>query len=166
MKTDESVPQLAPDLEDDLEGDSENEIPEAPSGVKHGKSKKEKKIVKEKKVKKTKAKKGKSVALKVVKPRGRVARAELTPENASKDEMKLLKFLFTAKGERKKATIKELQKEVFGGKNTSKTRNTLRPLVKFGWFKQVTGMNPETKRPYRGTYQLTEKGRKRGLRSA
>jgi CRISPR/Cas system-associated protein Cas5 (RAMP superfamily) len=171
MKTHESgVPQMAPQDDDNSDDDSSDIESSTTETAPKKAAKKEKKKVKGKKEKKAKGKptSAKAVArsLKSVpKSRGRIARTDLTPENATANEMKILKLLYSPKGERKPFTIKEIQKGAFTGSNTSKTRNTLRPLVKFGWLEQVEGINPATKKPYRGTYRLTEKGRKRGLKA-
>lgn len=172
MTNESSVPAMAVEDDEDPgiegEGDDENEIhDEEPAKKEPVKAKKEKKVKAKKEKPKgkapAKAKAEKRSLKSVPAKRGRQARTELTPENATKAEMKILRLVYSPKGERQPFTIKEIQKKAFGGTNTSRTRNTLRPLVKFGWIEQVEGINPETKKPYRGTYRLTEKGRKRGL---
>jgi hypothetical protein len=81
---------------------------------------------------------------------------ELKVSKMSKDEKKLVTAIYTPKGDRKPHTIRELQ-TVLGGSlkaPTTPARNALRRLVRAGWFEKAD----------RGSYKLTEKGRKRGIK--
>lgn len=80
---------------------------------------------------------------------------ELPWEKLNDDEKKLLRATFKAKGDREPFAIKTLQGYLTPGKikDTSRTRNALRRLVRGGWYEKYE----------RGTYRWTDKGRKRGL---
>ncbi len=80
---------------------------------------------------------------------------ELPFDKLNKDEVKIVKSVYAPKGERKAKSIRELQASI-GGKDTSPTRNALRRLVRGGWLEKFE----------RGTYRLTEKARKRGVKAA
>lgn len=88
--------------------------------------------------------------------RGKPARDELKVADMTSDEVKLLRTVFTPKGDRPSHKINDLQAKCFGKEKSgsSTTRNTLRRLVKFGWLEKAD----------RGAYRLTEKGRKRGIK--
>jgi hypothetical protein len=77
---------------------------------------------------------------------------ELPIAEMNKDELKLVKHMYSKSGERKPYSIKDL-KAVVGGKTTLRVRNALRRPVRGGWLEKVD----------RGQYRLTEKGRKRGI---
>ena len=89
---------------------------------------------------------------------------ELGVDKMNKNEVKIVKGIFTKSGERKPHTIKELQ-SLIGGKSTSPARNALRRLVRAGWIEH-TILATDDKNKKRGVYRLTEKGRKRGVKEA
>lgn len=103
--------------------------------------------------------------------RGKPARTELQIADMTSDELKLLRNLYTPKGPRDGKTLHELQKATWPKeKGTSKVRNTLRRLVKFGWLElqeptkaEAAAHEKDGGRLY-SRYRLTEKGRKRGLK--
>lgn len=106
------------------------------------------------------------------KKRGKAVRTELKVGDMTPDELKLVRALYSEKGPREAKTLHELQKEIWPKlKGTSKARNTLRRPVKFGWVelreptKVELAAHEKAKagRLY-SKYQLTEKGRKRGLK--
>jgi hypothetical protein len=73
----------------------------------------------------------------------------------NKIEQKIVTAAFSKKGERKAYSIKDLMK-VVGVKASSPIRNGLRKPVRGGWLEKFD----------RGTYRITEKARKRGLKAA
>lgn len=116
---------------------------------------------------KAKAARGKLVKA----PRVR-GRTELSIEEMTDAERKLLRTLYTPSGPRVMKALHELQKEIWPKKTgTTMVRNTLRRLVKFGWLEVATPTKAElaahakakSGRLY-SKYQVTEKGRKRGIK--
>lgn len=103
--------------------------------------------------------------------RGKPERTELKVNEMSADETKLLKALWADKGPREGKPLHELQKQLWPKvKGTSKVRNTLRRLVKFGWLElqeptqqEIAAHEKAGKGRLYSKYRLTEKGRKRGL---
>lgn len=121
------------------------------------KSKKAKKVAKAKGAKKAVAKKA---STKFNQGQGGPA-LELGVDKMNEGEAKIVKGIFTKKGERKGHTIKELQAFIDSKKDTSPTRNALRRLVRAGWVEKTVIVDAEGKK--KNGYRLTEKGRKRGL---
>jgi hypothetical protein len=138
-----------------------------PNGVNHAKPQTPPKT---KKAKKMTAKKGKpsttpakpkkknpEIAKAQGAKRGKPERTELKITDMTPEELKILRAVFTPKGDRPSHKINDLQAKCFGKEKTgsSTTRNSLRRLVKFGWLEKAD----------RGAYRLTEKGRKRGIKA-
>jgi DNA-binding transcriptional regulator PaaX len=75
----------------------------------------------------------------------------------NKDELAVISTLYgKGSGERKPFGLKDLQQKAFKGNGTtSPARNALRRLRRTGWVEAVK----------RGTYRITNKGRKRGKRN-
>jgi len=77
---------------------------------------------------------------------------ELPFDKMNRVEQKIVRALYSKKGERKPHTIKELMK-IVGVKSSSPIRNGLRRPVRGRWIEKFD----------RGTYRITEAGRKRGI---
>lgn len=87
-------------------------------------------------------------------------------DRMNKDEVKIVKAVFTPSGDRKAKTIRELQSAIGGGKDadTSPARNALRRLVRGGWLEHAA---VSTAKGGKATgYRLTAKAQKRGLKGA
>lgn len=103
--------------------------------------------------------------------RGKAPRTELPTAEMNKDERKLLDALWSSSGPREGKPLHELQKTCWPKiKGTSKVRNTIRRLVKFGWLElqeptkqEIAAHEKAGKGRLYSKYRLTEKGRKRGL---
>lgn len=79
---------------------------------------------------------------------------ELPIAKMNKDELLLVKHCYSAKGDRKEYSIKDLKAAIGGSKgSTLRVRNGLRRPVRGGWLEKVG----------RGLYRITEKARKRGI---
>lgn len=123
----------------------------APAANKTHKGSKKKASVKTKSAKG--AKKSAKKAKKATSPQAQTAEAikDLSFDKLNKDEQKIVKAVYTPKGDRKPFTIKELMAAT--KLKTSPVRNGLRRPVRGRWLEPVD----------RGTYRLTEAGRKRGI---
>lgn len=103
--------------------------------------------------------------------RGKAPRTELPAAEMNKDERKLLDALWSSSGPREGKALHELQKTCWPKiKGTSKVRNTIRRLVKFGWLElqeptkqEIAAHEKAGKGRLYSKYRLSEKGRKRGL---
>jgi len=103
--------------------------------------------------------------------RGKAPRTELPVAEMNKDERKVLETLYSSSGPREGKALHELQKTCWPKiKGTSKARNTIRRLVKFGWLElqeptkqEIAAHEKAGKGRLYSKYRLTEKGRKRGL---
>jgi hypothetical protein len=103
--------------------------------------------------------------------RGKARRETLPVGEMSKDELKLASALFSSSGPREGKTLHDLQKQLWPKTpGTSKVRNTIRRLVKFGWVEmqehtkqEIAELEKAGKGRLYSKYRITEKGRKRGL---
>lgn len=147
MKREEST-----DLENHTETDSVV-VPPTES-AKKPRAKKERVVKKAaKKNKATKATARKTVK-KAKSPQAQSGEAikDLSFDKLSKTEQKLVRAVYTPKGEREARSIKELMKAI-GAKNSLPVRNGLRRPVRGRWLEKAD----------RGKYRITEAGRKRGI---
>jgi hypothetical protein len=86
----------------------------------------------------------------------------LDVDRMNKNELKIVKGIFSPKGERPAHTIKTLQSMITKStKSTSPARNALRRLVRAGWLEKTEIKLAKDKK--RKAYRLTEKARKRGI---